>query len=284
MRFLVGTHLRESRLDLPKRRRWVSFSPRLISTNDNTPHQPSTSRTGPSSPFFRGEISPLFKERVTDALRSSSPTTPTPPVRIGRGKPRVRRDARESSAGPSSSSTQTPPSSPTSRNTRAAGEKTFPLGLCLGVTAVTTCGTHNSCSSQPMSSHADVSYGFSERTHSGMVYPTVVLDVYDGMLDNLNSHVHSTVNLRSRWEAIDQATKAVPPALGHAVRGGNNTCMLPVCSRFLARGGGWGNDNLTRVALCRETGMERTSYPRRKPPPLRAEISVRLEEKRGVRG
>jgi len=97
-------------------------------------HQPSSIRTGPPSPFFRGEISPLFKERITDALRSSSPTTPTPPVRIRRGKPRVLGDVRESSAGPSSSSTPTPPSSPTSRNTRAAGkEKVSRLGLGLCV-------------------------------------------------------------------------------------------------------------------------------------------------------
>lgn len=88
-------------------------------------YQPSTSRTGLSSPFFRGEISPLFKERIKEAFRSSSPTTPTPPTRTGRGKPRVRRDVRESSPGSSSSSTPTPPSSPTSRNKRAAGEDFF---------------------------------------------------------------------------------------------------------------------------------------------------------------
>jgi hypothetical protein len=93
------------------------------------PHQPSTSRTGPSSPFFRGEISPLFKERITEALRSSSPTTPTPPTRTRRGKPRVhQRVVRESSAGPSSSSTPTPPS-PTSRNTRTAGEEKFLISV-----------------------------------------------------------------------------------------------------------------------------------------------------------
>ena len=89
------------------------------------PYQPSTNRTRPSSPFLRGEISPLFKERITEALRSSSPTTPTPPTRIRRDKRRVQRDVpeKESSAGASSSSTPTPPSSPTSRNTRAAGEE-----------------------------------------------------------------------------------------------------------------------------------------------------------------
>jgi len=97
------------------------------------PHQPSTTRTGPPSPFFQGEISPMFKERITDALRSSSPTTPTPPTRIRRGKPgRNQTVFRESSAGPSSS--PTPPSSPTSRNTRAAGEENVSVGFGLGVT------------------------------------------------------------------------------------------------------------------------------------------------------
>ena len=104
-------------------------------------HQPSTVRTGPSSPFFRGEISPLFKERVTEALRSSSPTTPTPQTRIRRGKPRVLRDFRESSAGPSSS-TPTPPSSPTTRNTRAAGEEIVShLDFGLGIALVIAQGT-----------------------------------------------------------------------------------------------------------------------------------------------
>ena len=98
--------------------------------------QPSTTRTGPPSPFFRGEISPLFKERITDALRSSSPTTPTPPTRIRRGKLRVQRDVRESSAGPSSSSTPTPPSSPTSRNTRFAGKEKVSLEFDFGAMAI----------------------------------------------------------------------------------------------------------------------------------------------------
>ncbi|KAF9783539.1 hypothetical protein BJ322DRAFT_160279 [Thelephora terrestris] len=100
---------------------------------------PSTTRIGPSSPFFRGEISPLFKERITEALQSSSPTTPTPPTRIRRGKARFQRDVRESSAGPSSSSTPTPPSSPTSRNTRAAGEEkvSFEFGPCATPIAIT---------------------------------------------------------------------------------------------------------------------------------------------------
>lgn len=101
------------------------------------PYQPSTTRTGPPSPFLRGEISPLFKERITDALRSSSPTTPTPPTRIRRGKPRVQRDIRESSAGPSSSSTATPPSSPTYRNARTAGEENISFKFCLFATVVT---------------------------------------------------------------------------------------------------------------------------------------------------
>ena len=65
----------------------------------------------------------MFKERIREALTSSSPTTPTPPTRIRRGKPRVQREVQESSAGPSSSSTPTPPSSPTSRNIRALGEE-----------------------------------------------------------------------------------------------------------------------------------------------------------------
>jgi len=133
-KFLVGTHLPESRLGLLKRPRWVFlFGSRAQEIL--TPavlHQPSTTRIGPSSPFFQGEISPLFKERITEALGSSSPTTPTPPARIRRGKPRGLRDIRESSAGLSSSSTPTPPSSPTSRNTRITGEgKVFRLGSVL---------------------------------------------------------------------------------------------------------------------------------------------------------
>ena len=122
-RFSVGTHRRESHLDLLQRLRWVFFL--ALAQHDvrtyHIPHQPSTTRTGPPSPFFQGEISPMFKQRITETLGSSSPTTPTPPTRIRRGKPRNQIVYRESSAGPSS--TPTPPSSPTSRNTRAAGEE-----------------------------------------------------------------------------------------------------------------------------------------------------------------
>ena len=109
-------------------------------------YQPSTTRTGPSSPFLRGEISPLFKERITEALRSSSPTTPTPPTRIRRGKARTQRPIRESSAGPSSSPTPTPPSSPTSRNPRTAGEEKVSVEFDLGAALGTTKGTpYNAC-------------------------------------------------------------------------------------------------------------------------------------------
>ena len=158
------------------------------------PHQPSTSRTGPPSPFFRGEISPMFKERVTEALRSSSPTTPTPPIRIRRGKPRVQRDVRESSAGPSSSSTPTPPSSPTSRNTRMTGkEKVSNLGIGLGPDPVT----------------AYTRYA----TMALLVYAhTRILPCFCGLRLELT---RSTYSLGSRCKTIGQAAETVPPTFGY---------------------------------------------------------------------
>lgn len=143
MKRSVETHQRESRLGLPRQLRWASPLPcvREVLTTVIS-YQPSTTRTGPSSPFLRGEISPLFKERVTEALRSSSPTTPTPPMRIRRGKPRARRDVQGSFAGPSSSPTPTPPSSPTSRNTHTAGEeKISPLEFYPRTAVVNVQGT-----------------------------------------------------------------------------------------------------------------------------------------------